>query len=211
MDVSQPYRALCPALEGPVLEALVHTTGPLSGREVERLARRGSHRGLRLALARLVDQGLVAAEPRGGALLYTLNRDHVAAPVVEAMMELRGEVVRRLRAELETWAVRPAHASLFGSMARGDGDVTSDIDLLLVRAVRIDAENPRWRGQLAELSSAVERWTGNHASVMELSAGELRQKARRSPALFDDIRRDAIELAGPSLATLLRQRRRSLR
>jgi len=66
--VSQPYAAICSSLEGPVLDlegpvldVLAHTTRPLTGREIARLARRGSERGVRLVLHRLVDHGLVSA------------------------------------------------------------------------------------------------------------------------------------------------------
>jgi hypothetical protein len=54
-------------LEGEVLSVLAGTSKPLTGREVARLARRGSDRGLRLALNRLAEQGIVdtlAAPPR---------------------------------------------------------------------------------------------------------------------------------------------------
>ncbi len=77
--MSQPYAAICPSLEGPVLDVLAHTTRPLTGHEIARLARRGSEHGVRLVLHRLVDHGLVSAQEVGAATLYVLNREHVAA------------------------------------------------------------------------------------------------------------------------------------
>jgi hypothetical protein len=207
MDVAHPYAAFAPTLDGPVLEALARTTKPLTGRAIDRLVRRGSHRGVRLALERLVAQGLVTVEEAGRAHLYVLNRDHVAAPAVELLMGLRAEVVRRIRGAIAAWAVQPAHASLFGSMARGDGDVESDIDILVIRPSEVDGEDPRWEHQVYELGLSVERWTGNRATLMELSVDDLRDRAAVSESLFDDIRRDAVELGGAAIDVVLPRRK----
>src|SRR5262245_49008118 len=116
MDVAFPYAAVTGAgLEGEVLSVLTATTKPLTGRQVARLARRGSDRGIRLALNRLAEQGLVNKLDAPPALLYTLNRDHIAAPVAIALSGLRGALLDRLRTSLAGWEVQPVHASIFGS------------------------------------------------------------------------------------------------
>src|SRR3954447_3212721 len=122
MDVAHPYAAVTGGgLEGEVLAVLAGTTKPLTGRQVARLARRGSDRGIRLALQRLAVQGLVDTLDAPPAVLYTLNREHIAAPVALALVELRGALLARLRDAIGSWQVAPLHASLFGSAARGDG------------------------------------------------------------------------------------------
>ncbi|HYB22358.1 MAG TPA: nucleotidyltransferase domain-containing protein, partial [Solirubrobacteraceae bacterium] len=148
MDLSQPYTAICPSLEGPVLDVLAHTTRPLTGREVARLARRGSERGVRLVLNRLVAHGVVSAQEAGPSLLFVLNRDHVAASVVEGLIRLRAELFERIRRDIEGWAMQPVHASVFGSAARGDGHTDSDIDMLIVRSDPVAEDDPLWRDQL---------------------------------------------------------------
>jgi len=75
----------------------------------------------RAVLNRLADQGLVLQQEAGKAVLYTLNRDHLAAPAVSILADIRSELVRRLRATLADWTIQPVHASLFGWAARGDG------------------------------------------------------------------------------------------
>src|SRR4051794_10747130 len=102
MDLSRPYTALCPSLDGDVLVTLAGTRRPLTGREVARLAGRRSHVGVRDVLARLVEQGLVDRQEAGSALLYTLNREHLAAPAVAVLAGMRSDLVRRLRTEIET-------------------------------------------------------------------------------------------------------------
>jgi predicted transcriptional regulator len=128
MDLSRPYTVICPTLEGPVLDVLAHTTRPLTGREIARLASRGSERGVRLVLHRLVTQGLVTAREAGSASLFVLNREHVAAGIVEDLVRLRAELIERIGGEVEGWSSRPVHVSVFGSAARADGHMESDID-----------------------------------------------------------------------------------
>jgi predicted nucleotidyltransferase len=202
MDLSQPYAAVCPSLEGPVLDVLAHTTRPLTGREVARLARRGSERGVRLVLHRLVAHGLVTAQEAGPASLFVLNRDHIAASVVEGLMRLRAELIERIRREIEGWESQPAHVSVFGSAARGDGNTGSDVDLLIVRPDAVPEDDPRWREQLHLLAEKIERWSGNHASLHELSPAQLKAAVRRREPIVASLSEQSIALAGASFADL---------
>jgi hypothetical protein len=197
LDVARPYAAVTGGgLLGEVLAVLAGTTKPLTGREVARLARRGSDRGVRLALNRLAEQGLVDTLAAPPAVLYTLNREHVAAPVALALVDLRGALLDRLREAIGSWAVPAAHASLFGSAARGDGDTDSDIDLFVVRPATVSVEDPAWRAQLDALSHDVTRWTGNHVGISELGEDELPALAAERPPVVADLERDAVTLAG---------------
>src|SRR4051794_26349472 len=145
MDVARPYAAVTGSgLEGEVLAVLAGTTRPLTGRQIARLARNGSDRGLRLALNRLAGQGLVDTMEARPAILYSLNREHIAAPVALTLAELRGELFARIRGTIEQWELAPVHASVFGPAARGDGDAASDIDLLVVRPTTIVPDDPAW-------------------------------------------------------------------
>lgn len=203
VDVARPYTALCPSLESEVLVVLHGTTRPLTGREVARLARRGSQPGVRRALQRLVEHGLVDVREAGRALLYTLNRDHLAAPAVAILAAMRAELERRLRAEIEEWEIAPEHASIFGSAARGDGDTASDIDLFVVRPDQVDEGDSRWREQLDRLAADARRWTGNHVGISEVSKRELRRLRRERPPVIEDLRSDSVTLAGPAAQALL--------
>lgn len=83
-------------LEGDVLVALAGTTRPLTGRQVAGLVPRGSQKAVSVALDRLVEQGIVLRQEAGRAYLHVLNRDHLAAPAVEVLAGLRGELLARL-------------------------------------------------------------------------------------------------------------------
>lgn len=207
MDLGQPYTVICPTLEGPVLDVLAHTTRPLTGREIARLASRGSERGVRLVLHRLVAQGLVTAQEAGSASLFVLNREHVAAGIVEDLVRLRAELIERIRGEVEGWSSRPVHVSVFGSAARADGHMESDIDLLIIRPEDVAEDDPHWREQLHRLAERIERWSGNHASLHEVSPKGLKAALRRGEPVIASLREDSIVLAGPEIADLLADRR----
>lgn len=207
MDLSRPYTVICPTLEGPVLDVLAHTTRPLTGREIARLASRGSERGVRLVLHRLAAQGLVTAREAGSASLYVLNREHVAAGIVENLLRLRAELIERIHGEVEGWSSRPVHVSVFGSAARAGGHTESDVDLLIVRPEDLAEDDPHWREQLHGLAEAIERWSGNHASLHEVTPKGLKAALRRGEPIIASLRDTSIVLAGPEIATLLAGRR----
>lgn len=111
----------------------------------------------------LVEHG-VAEEVPGG---FRLNRDHLAADAIIELASMHGLLAERLR----QWAAghdAVEFVGLFGSVARRDGDQSSDIDLLVV--AQLPAE-PRsvLRDELTDL---VARWTGNdgHVQVLDRDA-----------------------------------------
>jgi predicted nucleotidyltransferase len=180
-------------LDGDVLAALANGDVELSGRELARRVGHGSTEGIRRAADRLVTQGTVLRRAVGGAHLYRLNREHLAARYVEGLANLRRELIERLRSTLDRWAEPPRVALLFGSVARGDANVGSDLDLLIVRACEIDPESEPWRTQLLALQRDVTAWTGNDTRVLEYAERELGAAAG---SVFEDILADGVELYG---------------
>jgi predicted nucleotidyltransferase len=203
MNVGQPYTAVSPTVAGEVLITLSRTSRPLTGREVAKLAQRGTQPSVQRALNHLVAEGLVVAQEAGRAILYTLNRDHVAYPAVEILAGLRSEFVERLRGAIGEWKIQPGHASVFGSAARGDGDVDSDIDLFVVRPAKVDEEDPTWRTQLDELTDSIKRWTGNRANVSEIGERDVARLRRERPPVVSGLEQDSIVLAGLPTKELL--------
>lgn len=203
MDIGRPYTVICPTLDSGVLAVLAGTTRPLTGREIARLLGRPSHSGVLDTLSRLAEHGLVDREEAGRAFLFTLNREHLAAPAVELLAHLRAELLKRLRDTISSWDIAPVHVSLFGSAARGEGDTSSDIDLFVVRPKKVDGEDPRWREQLDLLARQVQRWTGNRAGIAEMSKTALPQLRKEEPPILAELRADAITIAGADATTLL--------
>jgi biotin operon repressor len=206
VDLSLPYTVALSKTDGEVLSVLAGTTRPLGGREVARLAG-VSQNGAWRALRRLVDQGVVIEQAAGGrSLLYTLNRDHIAAEPIITLTRLRSILIERLKERLGGWEVQPIHASIFGSAARGDGDTESDIDILVIRPRDVEEEDERWRSQIDSLAGAIQSWTGNHAGIAEISERDLARLRRERPPVIENVNADGITLIGDEPSSLFRRR-----
>jgi hypothetical protein len=207
VDLSSPYAAALSRTDGQVLSVLAGTTAPLGGREVARLAGI-SQNGAWRALRRLVEQGVVIEQPAGRrSLLYTLNRDHLAADAIITLTRLRSTLIERIRDRIAGWEVQPIHASIFGSAARGDGGTDSDIDILVVRPRDADEEDERWRSQIDSLAADVHSWSGNHAGIAEIPERDLARLRRERPPVVASVEADAITLTGDEPSMLFRRRR----
>jgi predicted nucleotidyltransferase len=201
--MSQPISTAIPTLDGPVLAVLARTSQPLTGRKVHQLAAGGSETGTRKVLRRLAATGLVTATEVGASVQYTLNREHLAAAAVLELTTMRLRLFERIRAVIGQWAqeIQPIHASIFGSVARGEGDLRSDVDLLLVHGF---SKHPpaEWIGHVAALGDQVFAWTGNHLQTYEVSESELAHHIQSDDPIVKEWLRDGITLAGPQLRRL---------
>jgi len=186
VDVSNPISSVIPSLDGAVLSALAGTTAPLNLSTVHKVAGRGSLSGVRRVLGRLVGTGIVAEVPGG----YLLNRKHVAIPAVEALANLWGEVVDRIRRHVDEWPHAPLLVGVYGSAARRDGDEESDIDLVVA------SDDPEASDRAADLAASVERWTGNATHVVTVSLKDLRRMRRARESILAEWERDLVVIVG---------------
>ena len=196
MEVSRPMRVVTAALDGDLLVVLAGADAAFTGRQLARLVG-SSGEGARKALTRLVAQGIVKQEQAGAAHMYRLNRDHLAVPAILALTGLRSTLLERLRTAFAHWQPQPGYAALFGSVARGEDRLDSDLDICVVRPDHVAADDGAWRRQVAGLETDASAWTGNDARVLELSGSDM-QAAGAS--VVDDVLRDGIALAGDPAA-----------
>lgn len=207
MDWSDPTVAVVPSLDGAVLAVLAGVDEALTGREAHRRTRRGSAMGVYRALIRLEAQGVVDAVEASPSRLYRLNREHVAAPVAVALVNLRGLVFARIREDLESWLVQPVCAAVFGSAARGDGDLDSDVDVLLVRPDGVADDEEPWATQVDDLAGKIRRWCGNPGSMLQMSMVDVDGMLSRQEPVVDSLMADAVDVAGTPIRELLAVRR----
>ena len=191
MDFRRPLRVVTPTLDADVLGVLARADVEMSGREIQRLAGHGSHQGIRNAADRLTQQGIVLRRAAGGAHLYRLNRDHLAARLIEEMGDLTSQFVQRLRMTIGAWTIAPTAAVLFGSVPTGGAADTSDIDLLIIRASSCDPDSPQWQAQLLQLEEQATSWTGNDARIIEYDENEVVN------GRADDVVREALQSGIP--------------
>jgi predicted nucleotidyltransferase len=218
VQLSRPLRVVTPSLDGDLLAVLARADAAFTGRQLARLAG-SSNEGARLALTRLVEQGIVDRQAAGSAQLFRLNRDHLAAGPIVALASLREQLVGRVREELAGWSRGPLYAALFGSTARGEERADSDIDVFLLRPDDIGGDDEVWRIQVSRLERDISRWTGNDTRVLELGVADLAGHAPPpisagtlavvDDSVLDDVLRDGIPLAGDPAP--LRAARRSVR
>jgi len=230
MNLSDPTRSVSPTLDGPVLAVLAAAGVPLTVGDVAKQVVRGSEIGVRRCLARLVDEGIVKATEMGRNRVYELNRDHLAARVAELLAAMRPAMFDRIRTEIGKWRPKPCYACVFGSAARGDGDTSSDIDVLIVHApfpgdpkppkqsrlrdslaqmwsepLSVSAnEARRWPNQVDRLKQKIRAWTGNTAQIIDLSWAEWLMH-KDDDGVFEEIRRDGIDVTPkvPSVTSLI--------
>lgn len=190
MNLGHPLSTLLTTLSGRVLEVLANTTYPLSGRHVMRLLRRqASQQGVQNALDELAANGLVNQIGAGGSVLNTLNREHILAPFIVEIVNLRSELMARLAAIVSEEAPAARRAILFGSLARGDADEQSDIDIAVVWENEGSGEETE-----ENIAARISVLTGNKCNLLHYTASEFEALADRAPELHAAISSEGIDL-----------------
>lgn len=201
MEWQHPYRMVATGVRGDVLAVLAQGAEPMTGREIARRAH-ASQQAARTVLDDLEAQGLVFVREVPPSYLYELNREHVAASVLEPLMHLRESVFARIIEGVGGWSPPPASVTVFGSVARGDATTASDLDLLIVRPDSTSHEFTYWQADVPRLEDAIRRWCGNSAQILEYSEREVRERSARGDRVLTAIRREGRTLFGATLDEL---------
>jgi tetratricopeptide (TPR) repeat protein len=203
VDLARPIVSVVPGLPGRVLGVLGRSDLPLTGRAVAKaIDPPASQAGVAKVLAAFVRDGIVLRTDAGRSATYVLNREHLAAPFIEGLAELRATFVERLSAAFGD--LHPALLSvyLYGSAARGDGDASSDIDIALVVSDQM-RDAPGWDAATAEVRRRVHAMAGNEVSLVEYRLRDL--FAEEGGSLVPTLRTEGIRLAGASIDELARR------
>lgn len=186
MLFGEPFGGVIPGARGAVLAVLLRTGEPMTGRQVHGLVSDDySLWSVQEALKVLTRLGLVESRTIGRAGVHTINDRHAfVAPLralvdpIAALQAAIGEVINsQVRAVI-----------LFGSIARGEADLDSDIDLAVIAA-------PAWDKRV-ELQDTVRTRLGNDCDVLLFTEHEFRQHAAEAEPVVSDILRDGVALVG---------------
>ncbi len=188
-----------------ILRVLTARGAPLSQRE---LARRAgvTLRSAQAALADLHALRVTTQLTGGRDHLTDLNPQHSLAPALIALFSAEAELARNVRTAIVTIAAGdqrpPLGLYLFGSVARAEETLDSDLDILLV------ARDASHRDVLLDRTLAgVNHLQSRYGVTLAPIAYTIREAKRgwgAGSAPWPELARDAVTIMGPPLGELLR-------
>src|ERR1022692_1787855 len=205
MNLSRPVETLIPGAQGRLLGALARVDAELTVSALAAVAGVGRTRASAV-LSALADLGVVSRREVGPTVLVRLERGNAAGQVVARLAGLRSKGIEELRELAGGLDPQPVSLSLFGSLARGNADATSDIDLLAIRPE--DGGGESWAASLTEFSSHARILTGNRIQILDYDLSDLRRRyAARDDApgarFWHSVAEDALTLAGADFRELV--------
>ncbi len=199
MNLSEPLDGLTTEVEAAVLRVLARADTGFSGRQVHTLAGVGSTSSVHRALTGLVKVGVVVAEPRPPSIIYRINRVHVLWTVIESGLCARTRVFDNIDQFCTESFPRELGLTVlvYGSVARRDSTLESDVDLFVAYP---DGFDPEARADLSyQLAQHVERLTGNETQVYSLERSELAERLVDKDAFLTNVLTDGILIHGAPL------------
>jgi predicted nucleotidyltransferase len=186
MFFGEPFGGVIPGARGAVLAVLLRTGEPMTGRQIYGLVSDDySLWSVQEALKALTRLGLVETRTIGRAGVHTINENHAFVAPLRALVD----PIAALKAAIgETIDPEVQAVILFGSIARGDPGVDSDVDLAVIAASTWDKR--------VELQDIVRIRLGNDCDVLLFTESEFRQRATEGEPVVGDILRDGVALVG---------------
>jgi uncharacterized protein len=114
--------------------------------------------------------GLIERSATGMQVFYQANRDHPAYAELHSLVAKTAGAFHILRSALAALAKKIAFAFVYGSMARGDENAVSDVDLMVIGDVSLDE-------MLMQLATA-ERDLGRSINPTVFSLKEFKSKLK---------------------------------
>jgi predicted nucleotidyltransferase len=188
-----------PGAQGRVLAVLAETTGDLNLRTVAQLAGISQAQASRL-LPELVTLGVVERREVPPASLFRLVPEHIAARVLLTLARSTDAVLDEMGRLAGALPHPPVSVIVFGSFARREAGVDSDIDVVVVRPAGVDEDE--WSASLEAWRRDTQRLTGNVVEVLEVGADEAAVRLRSRSPVWADIRRDGRVVHGLGLDEL---------
>ncbi|MEU6138233.1 nucleotidyltransferase domain-containing protein [Nocardioides sp. NPDC047086] len=185
MDLNDPFGGVIPGARGAVLAALLRTGQELTGRQVHGVVGTYSLGSVQDALKAWERLGILESRTVGRAYVYRVEESHVAVEPLRALLDpiaaLTGIVSRVIGNSVESVIV-------FGSVARGEANADSDIDLAVI------ASEP-WDGR-ADLREAIRVGTGNECDILVFTSASFSEALDRGEPVVLDVVKDGVALIG---------------
>lgn len=185
-----------------VLRVLQDTVAGMSGREIARQAMM-SHRSCHKALAHLENLSIVVCQRGAREHFFSLNREHLLVlhgilPILKLERGFLNQLGVYLKKNLASSTIS---VILFGSVARREESITSDVDICLI--VNRVSEKKKIRERIHTFSSVVKRRFGAQLSPIIFSAAEFLQRAQKNKSPVREIMKDGIVICGTPLRKII--------
>jgi predicted nucleotidyltransferase len=182
----EPFGGVIPGVRGAVLGVLLRTDAPLTGRQVHALVSDDySLWTVQGALKTLTQLGLVNTQTIGRAGVHTVNEDHVSVAPLRALLDPIAVLTDTVRDvvgdEVQT-------VVLFGSIARGEAKIDSDVDLAVIAP-------PEW-DRRTDLEDAVRTRLGNACDVLVFTLEDFTRLSDTGEPVGREILTDGVPLVG---------------
>lgn len=176
-----------------LLRALSRTESDHTGRELARLIGY-SHNATRSALEDLERSGLVIQRQAGRANLYSIDQDNIIyTDILTYAFRIEDELLDRIAEIVSKQAGRELSSLiLFGSVARGDEDPGSDIDMVVVFKDGTDLREKE--DSVHDAAVEIVRRFGNQLSPILVTESEFEKKKKSKTRLWQDIGQTGIPL-----------------
>ena len=186
MLFGEPFGGVIPGARGAVLATLLRTDAPLTGRQVHALVSDVySLWTVQEALKALAQLGLVNTQTIGRAGVHTVNEDHVSVAPLRALLDpiaaLTHTVRKAVGDDVQT-------VILFGSIARGESHINSDVDLAVIAPTG-------WDGR-TDLEDAVRTRLGNYCDVLVFTPEDFSRLPGIDEPVVREILAEGIALIG---------------
>ncbi|MDP2900258.1 MAG: nucleotidyltransferase domain-containing protein [Candidatus Bathyarchaeota archaeon] len=134
-----------------------------------------SHTGVRKALNDLYEMNAIRIKVIGKSHTVSLNRESYAASLIDKIFQAEAETLPELAKLLGRSLRDPsiASATIFGSVARGEEEALSDIDLLIIAEDKEQAETT-----VSEAQLTVSKRFGNPIAPYILTEADLADEGR---------------------------------
>ena len=164
-----------------------------TGRELARAAG-VDHTFANEILPLFVEYGMASMRQLGNANIYRVNADHYITKQLHAFFDAEKRAMEHLKDALAkacAYNKKILSATMYGSVARGRGGISSDVDVLFIVSEQVDLEGT---------FSRVEAEFGNTVSPHVWTLEQLRKRKKLS--LTRDVLKEGLHIYGRKLEDL---------
>jgi predicted nucleotidyltransferase len=186
MLFNEPFGGVIPGARGAVLAALLRTDIPLTGRQIHALVSdEYSLWTVQEALKALTQLGIVNTQTVGRAGVHTINEDHICVAPLRVLLDPITALTNTVR---EAVGHDVKTVILFGSIARGEANSHSDVDLAVIAPAD-------WDGR-TDLEDAVRTRLGNNCDVLVFTSEDFTRLADIGEPVVREILASGVALIG---------------